>query len=84
MQGIIGDTYHVPRPSQEASTADSPKSTAVPAVPSTAFPVYPDMAYELPALFAAPPFTFPAAFTRDTIAMRKKSGAKKPIVALVL
>ena len=73
VQGVIGDTYHVPGPSNEASTADSPKSTVDPAITSTVFPLHPDMAYELPALFATPPFTFPATFTRDTIAMRKKA-----------
>lgn len=71
-QGVIGDTYHYKSDSLTASTLDTPEKD-IPVAPYTdmVYPVFPDAAYEVASLFAAPRFAFPASLIHDIIAMHK-------------
>jgi hypothetical protein len=72
-QGVIGDTYHYKSDKMEASTLDTPeKDIPVAAHAQVVYPVFPDSAYELPTLFSAPRFAFPASFIHDIIVSRKR------------
>lgn len=74
MQGVIGNTYHYTATGLTASSLDTPeKDIPVPAYSDIVYPLFPDAAYEMPSLFAAPPVSFPAAFLHDLIAARKES-----------
>eukprot|EP00884_Botryococcus_braunii_P007852 jgi/Botrbrau1/17068/Bobra.31_2s0001.2 len=85
VQGVIGDTYHFNNDKMKASTLDTPeKKIAVAPDAQVVYPVFPDSAYELPALFSAPRFSFPASFIHEIIVSRKKLALRVASPAAVL
>jgi hypothetical protein len=76
-QGVIGDTFHYKGQSMNAASVDAnDKVAAVPAYSDLVYPVFPDMAYEVPTLFAPQKTSFPADFIHQVITARKAAVAK--------
>jgi hypothetical protein len=83
-QGVIGDTFHFRGNALSAASVDANnKMPVVAAYTDLVYPVFPDMAYEVPTLFAAPKMTFTAEFVHEVIIMRKAAAAKLSPVSSV-
>ncbi len=84
-QGVIGDTFHYKEGGtmRAASVDATDKVAVVPAYSDLVYPVFPDMTYEVPTLFAPQKMTFTADFIHAVIVNRKAATAKltRPSVA---
>jgi hypothetical protein len=75
-QGVIGDTFHFKSQAMRAASVDTnDKVAAVATYTDLVYPVFPDMAYEVPTLFAPLKMSFPADFIHEVIMQRKASVA---------
>jgi hypothetical protein len=83
-QGVIGDTFHFKGQTMRAASVDANDMVAeVAAYTDLVYPVFPDMAYEVPTLFAPQKMTFPADFIHGIIVKRKVGVAKLAAISSV-
>jgi hypothetical protein len=76
-QGVIGDTFHFKSQAMRAAAVDAnDKVAAVAPYTDLVYPVFPDMAYEVPTLFAPQKMTFTADFIHEVIMQRKATVAR--------
>jgi hypothetical protein len=66
-----------------ASVDTHAKMPKVPAYSDLVYPVFPDIAYEVPTLFSAPTMSFPADFIHEVIMMRKATAANLAPVSTI-